>query len=724
MPKNVAPAAHNTSMENKQPRVREKPGQADEKFGTRFGSKEITESGDEVSAQLLDSAAAISDSYAYEANVAQANAAAAAYYDTDVELLTDSEYDRLLADIEAFEVEHPNEKIEHELFTAVAAGTSAGGDVEHDVPMLSLDKANTIAEVRAFVSKAESAGGTVRLEPKLDGMAVNVTYVDGKIERVTTRGDGKSGEDITDRILAINVSGLPRDVAYDGTVGVRGELLMSADDFELSNKNRVAAGKPAFANPRNATAGSVRASSREYTVALTFISYGMTGDQDSTETIAQDTHLAAQGFLPASQISVDLNAGSDVISEIEAFGVDRKTDAFPYPTDGIVVKVVEPDVREAMGETSRAPRWAVAYKYEADSAVTTLLGIDMAVGRTGAISFTANVEPVLVDGSTIARATLHNFDFIHKNDLRIGDKVEIFKANDIIPRIVRSFPEFRGEDSEPYDPPRVCPISGEPLDTESSVIWRSTSPEASLGSLLTYATSRDVFDIDGFGTELADALALSDTVNDMGDVFLMTEAELAAVTLDNGQLFGAVRAKKVYDGIQNAKGAGLARAITSLGIRKSGRTFGRRLAARFGSIDAILAAPIGDFYTVEGVGDERANLFYQGFTTKRPIIEKMRAAGVVLANPVVEETTSGGGGKPLAGMTVVVTGAMTGPLKGIARNAMNELIEANGGKSSGSVSKSTSLLVCGETGSSKWVKANELGVTIVTPDEFAGMVGM
>lgn len=715
-------AAHKQNMENKQPRVREKPGQADEKFGTRFGSKDITESGDDVSTQLIDSAAAGSAADVYGSNVAKANAAAAAYYDTDVELLTDAEYDRLLADIEAFEAEHPKEKLEHELFTAVAAGTSAGGDVEHDVPMLSLDKANTITEVRAFVSKAEAAGGTVRLEPKLDGMAVNVTYVDGKIERVTTRGDGRSGEDITDRILAINVSGLPRDVAYDGTVGVRGELLMSAADFELSNKNRVAAGKPAFANPRNATAGSVRASSREYTVALTFISYGMTGDQDGTETAAQDTHLAAQGFLPASQISVDLNAGSDVISEIEAFGVDRKTDAFPYPTDGIVVKVVEPEVRETMGETSRAPRWAVAYKYDAATAMSTLLSIEMAVGRTGAISFTANIEPVLVDGSTISRATLHNFAMIQKKDLRVGDKVLVRKANDIIPEIVKCFPEFRGDESEAYDPPRVCPVSGEPLD-QSAVIWRSKSPEASLGSLLTYATSRDVFDIDGFGTELADALALSDTVNDMGDVFLMTEADLAAVTLDNGQLFGAVRAKKVYAGIQNAKSAGLARAITSLGIRKSGRTFGRRLAAHFESIDAILDAPIGDFYTVEGVGDERANLFYQGFTTKRPIIEKMRAAGVVLANPVVEETTSGGG-KPLAGMTVVVTGAMTGPLKGIARNAMNELIEANGGKSSGSVSKATTLLVCGETGSSKFVKASELGVRIVTPDEFAAMIGM
>jgi DNA ligase (NAD+) len=372
-----------------------------------------------------------------------------------------------------------------------------------------------------------------------------------------------------------------------------------------------------------------------------------------------------------------------------------------------------------MGETSRAPRWAVAFKYEAETAITKLLSIETGVGRTGNISFTAVLEPVLLDGSMVGRATLHNVGFISEKDIRIGDLLVIKKMNDIIPGVVKSLSEHRGEDSTPYEPSHFSP-SGEPLDM-SGAIWRSTDPSESLGALLSYATSRDVFDVDGFGSELGDALALSDSIKDMGDVFLMTEAELAAVKLENGQLFGTTRAAKVYAGLQNAKAAGLARAITSLGIRKSGRTFGRRLAARFKSIDAIMDAPITEFYTVEGIGDERANLFYQGFTNKRAVIEKMRAAGVVLALPKEDESVSAG--KALQGMTVVVTGAMTGPLKGIARNAMNELIEANGGKSSGSVSNSTSLLVCGEPGSSKWTKATELGVRIVTPDEFASMVG-
>ncbi|KQO98781.1 NAD-dependent DNA ligase LigA [Leifsonia sp. Leaf264] len=654
------------------------------------------------------------DADSYVDAVVEARDAAARYYYTDVELMTDREYDLLVAQIAAYEAAHP-EVQPSGLNTKVAGGILSTGDVVHDTPMLSLDKANTIAEVQSFLDRAAAAGSAVVAEPKLDGMAINVTYVDGTLTRVGTRGDGQSGEDITDRIKAISPANLPESLPYEGRVNVRGELLMTSEDFATSNENRKASGKPAFANPRNATAGSVRAENLGYQVALSFVTYDIVS--------ADGSELApAAGLLPASAISLGSPDGATVLEQLTAFGEHRRDDTFGYPTDGIVLKMTDLDVRDTLGTTSRAPRWAVAYKYEAETAVTKLLGIETAVGRTGAISFTAVLEPVEVDGSVVGRATLHNVGFIRDNDLRIGDDVEVYKANDIIPRVVRSFPENRSADSEPWTPPTTSP-NGSPLDT-SGAIWRTTDPSESLGSLLAYATSRDVFDIDGFGTELADALANHPDVEDLGELFEMTEDELAMLPLDNGQRYGAVRAAKVYAGIQKAKEQPLNRVITSLGIRKSGRTFGRRLANHFGSMEAILNATEQDFYAVEGVAGERARLFYEGFQNNRHVIHKMQAAGVKMQHAAASAPAGDSGGAALTGKTVVVTGAMTGPLASLNRNQVQELIEANGGRASGSVSKTTSLLVCGEPGSSKYTKAVALGVPIVTPEEFAAMLGV
>jgi DNA ligase (NAD+) len=638
--------------------------------------------------------------------IRKAKAAAAAYYDTDVELMSDAAYDALLEEIAEESGGSDN------LFTQVAGGQSAGGDVAHDLPMLSLDKANTSVEVRAFLTKAAEAGSPVRLEPKLDGMAVDVKYVDGKLVHVATRGDGRTGEDVTDRVVAIAPANMPTTVPWPGNVHVRGELVMSADDFAFSNTNRTGAGKPKFANPRNAVAGSVRKANPGYKVALSFVSYGVDG---ATGDFAEQ---AAAGLNPSALL---LAGDGSILERMEAFGLNRKDGSFPFPTDGVVLKMTDEGVQASLGDTSRAPRWAVAYKYAADRATTKLLGIETAVGRTGAISYTAILEPVEVDGSVVARATLHNAAFIAERDLRIGDIVSVHKANDIIPRVERSFPEFRDDSSEKYVPSQVCPISGEPLDM-SSVIWRSPAPEASLGALVHYATSRDVFDIDGLGEEVSDALVDSGLIEDMGDLFTLTHDQLANLELSGGRLLGSKIATKLIANIEAAKQQPLNRVITSLGIRKSGRTFGRRLAARFQTMDAILDAPKSDFYTMEGVGDERADLFYQGFTNKRAVIEKMRAAGVNMGSVAASAASSGP--KALNGMKVVVTGAMSGPLATLNRNHVQELIEANGGQASGSVSGSTSLLVCGEEGSSKWMKAKSLGVKIVTPEEFAGMLGL
>jgi DNA ligase (NAD+) len=643
----------------------------------------------------------------YTQAVADARAAARAYYDTGIETMSDAEYDQLLLNIQTYAGDNYDVDLPDELYTQVAAGQSDGGDVVHEIPMLSLDKANTHGEVLAFLEKAKAAGSPVRAEPKLDGMAVDCKYVDWKLVRVATRGSGSAGEDITERVVAIAPANMPPSVPWPGTVHIRGELVMSAADFEISNGNRVASGKPSFANPRNAVAGSVRKENPGYKTAMSFVSYGVTGtDADAGEQITA-------GLNPSSEL---FKLGVDPMVQLEEFGENRRWGRYPYPTDGIVFKMTDEDARVALGETSRAPRWAIAYKYPAGTAVTKLLGIETAVGRTGNISFTAVLEPVQLDGSVVGRATLHNVGFIKEKNIRIGSMVEIAKMNDIIPGILRVIAAPGDDELEEYVPSTVSE-SGLPLDM-SGAIWRSTDPSESLGALLSYATSRDVFDIDGFGNELGDALAKGDTINDMGDVFLMTEKDLANVILDNGQRYGEVRAAKVYAGIQKAKGMELNRVITSLGIRRSGRTFGRRLAAKFQTMDKILDAPKSKFYEVEGVGDERADLFYQGFTNKRPVIEKMRAAGVNMGTETDAAST-------VKGPNVCVTGKMVGPFAGLGRTEMQELIEKNGYTAVSSVSPTTNILVSNEETSSKWKKATSLGtVEILTEKKFAEKLGL
>ncbi len=659
--------------------------------------------------------------FSYTDAIDQAKTAALAYYDGSDEVMTDADYDALLNRIREYETANPDEVIEHGLFTAVAAGVSAGGTVTYDVPMLSLDKVTDLADIETFADRIESAGGTISVEPKLDGMAFNARYEAGTLVQVSTRGDGTTGEDLTDNVLKLDIAGLPKRISkgHGDTVNVRGELLMSFSDFEFSNTNRVASGRPAFANPRNATAGTVRKADLPYDVKVSFVTYDAVG--------AEPWELELDSFVLSSNLYSTTE--TDAVAKVLAFGQDRKAPEFPYPTDGIALKAVEKHVRDELGTTSRAPRWAVAYKYEAETGVSVIRDIVEGVGRTGNISYTAHYDPVLVDGSTISRATLHNPSKIAELGVGIGSVVEVYKANDIIPRVGRVIENPEGVTD--YTPSDVSP-SGAPLD-KSAAIWRSLDPADSIGALIAYAGSRDALDIDGFSTAIADALVSGERplVNDLGDLFTLQFQQLANLSLGTTEkgtkrFLGAKTAEKILANIEAAKQQPLNRVITALGIRKSGRTFGRRLANHFHTMDALLAATEDDFFTAnggpEGIAEERARLFYEGFQRNRPAIEKMRAAGVNLGEePAAVEGDAGA--RPLEGMKVVVSGAMTGSLAGLSRNEVQELIETLGGKASGSVSKATSLLVSSEVGTSKYTKASDLGVRIVTPEEFAEMIG-
>ena len=651
----------------------------------------------------------------YPAAIARAQEAALAYYNGDEPTMTDAEYDQLLAEIMQHEVDYPDEKVDHDLFTTVAAGVPVAGDVAHPTPMLSLDKVTDESDIRKFLARVAEAApdpvdARVSVQPKLDGMAIRARYEDAKLVQFVTRGDGRSGEDVTSRVLRDNVAiaHLPRYLPTSAPVAfeVRGELLMSHDDFTVSNANRVAAGKASFANPRNATAGTVRADKLEYDVRLTFVTY----DHDGIPANAEEMFLFAEDIGWSAE-TVATSEGN-ILTAIEEFGLLRA--GFEYPTDGVVLKATSPTVRSLLGETSRAPRWAVAYKYEAQTGETTIRDIVVEVGRTGNLSFTAVFDPVLVDGSTISRASLHNVDLIADKDIRIGSKAVVYKANDIIPQVLSV---TNGPDTTPWVPPTED-VDGFPYEYAGKFL-RSTNPADSVAALITYAASRDVLDIDTLGRSVADAMVESGLVSNLADLFEVSFNQLESLPFGEG-VFGETRASKLYWNIAAAREQPLNRIITALGIRKTGRTFGRRLAAHFRSLDALLEAMPEDLQQVEGIAAGRAEVIYSGVQHNRQVIRRLIDLGVTSTS---DEAVPAGA--PLAGMTVVVTGSTKGTkLESYGRNEMNELIEKNGGKSSGSVSKNTSLLVAGDGAGSKLAKAEQLGVETISPDEFAERLGL
>lgn len=659
----------------------------------------------------------------YPAAIARAKDAALAYYNGDEPTMTDAEYDHLLAEIMQHEVDYPDDKVDHGIFTSVAARVAVTADVPHPSPMLSLDKVTDEHDIQKFLARVaeaapDAADSQVSVQPKLDGMAIRARYEDAKLVQVVTRGDGRSGEDVSARVLRDNVAiaHLPRYLPASAPVSfeVRGELLMSHEDFAISTVNRVAAGKASFANPRNATAGTVRADKLEYDVQLTFVTY----DHDGIPADAEGQFLFADDLLDSAGGTFAASSAGSILDAVEAFGAARAD--FEYPTDGVVLKATAPRVRSALGATSRAPRWAVAYKYEAQTGETTIRDIIVEVGRTGNLSFTAVFDPVLVDGSTISRASLHNVDLIADKDIRIGSKAIVYKANDIIPQVLSV---TNGPDTTPWVPPTED-ADGFPYERRGKFLI-STNPADSVAAHIAYAASRDVLDIDGLGREVAEALVNGDRVERLDHLFSLTEEQLANLPMGETSTgavrrFGATNAAKVYANIQRSKTQPLNRIITALGIRKTGRTFGRRLAAHFRSLSALLEAMPEDLQQVEGIAAGRAEVIYSGVQRNRHVIRRLIELGVTSTSEDAVPSAA-----PLAGMTVVVTGSTKGTkLEAYGRNEMNELIERNGGKSSGSVSRSASLLVAGAGAGSKLAKAEELGIETVSPDEFASRLGL
>ncbi|WP_185932711.1 NAD-dependent DNA ligase LigA [Streptomyces sp. WAC 01325] len=688
--------------------------------------------------------AQIVDAAGYARAVEDVVKAATAYYTDGTSPLDDDTYDRLMRGITAWEADHPDQVLPDSPSGKVAGG-AVEGDVPHTVAMLSLDNVFSAEQFTAWTaSLARRIGHEAErysVEAKLDGLAIAARYTEGRLTRLITRGDGTAGEDVSHAMST--VEGLPDTLTEPVTVEVRGEVLMTGAQFEHANEVRTAHGGQPFANPRNAAAGTLRAKDRAYTVPMTFFGYGLLPlpDTDEALTARLDGLAHSELMALAGQLGVHTTATTevpgvtadttdDVLARVREIAALRAE--LPFGIDGIVIKADLADDQRAAGNGSRAPRWAIAYKLPAVEKITRLLDVEWNVGRTGIIAPRGVLEPVEIDGSTITYATLHNPADITRRDLRLGDQVMVHRAGDVIPRIEAPVAHLRTGDEKPIVFPEACPRCGSAIDT-SQERWRcEQGRNCHLVASLSYAAGRDQLDIEGLGATRVVQLVEAGLVADLADLFTLTREQLLGL-----ERMGETSTDNLLAALATAKARPLSRVLCALGVRGTGRSMSRRIARHFATMDNIRAADADQLQQVEGIGPEKAPSIVAELAELAGLIEKLAAAGVNMTEPGAvfvpvdatadatdtdADTADAPAGGPLSGMTVVVTGAMTGPLEKLSRNQMNELVERAGGRSSSSVSKKTSLVVAGESAGSKRAKAEDLGIRLATPDEFALLV--
>lgn len=672
--------------------------------------------------------------------MATARTAADAYYGSGESGLDDDTYDRLLRGIVAFEQAHPDLVAADSPARKVAAGVTSG-DVRHDVPMLSLGNVFSDAELTAWAaSVVRRLGGDAvagwAVEPKLDGVALAARYRDGRLEQLITRGDGTTGEDVTH--AASDIVGLPAELTEAITIEVRGEVLMTQAQFAAANAARTAHGATAFANRRNATSGSLRAKDRAYRIEQTFLGYAALTDPDHTSdaTLAGLTHaqlvarLSALGIGTADGTAVATTACAgleEVLARVHQIGTLRP--GLDFELDGAVIKADSPADQARAGLGSRTPHWATAYKFPAVQKITVLREVQWSVGRTGVVAPRAVLDPVEVAGTVITYATLHNPADIARRGLMLGDHVVVYRAGEVIPRVEGAVVSLRTGVEQPIEFPKACPRCGSDID-RSQERWRCVRGRA-CGQVeaIGYAVARDALDIDGLGEKIIVQLVGNGLIEDFADLFSLTRDQL--LTLDR---MGDKSADNVLAAIAAAKTKPLNRVFCALGVLGTGRSMSLRIAAHFGSMKSIQDADAAVLEAVDGIGAEKAPVIVAELAELAPVIAKLVAAGVTMEQPGWSAPTVEAGtgapqagtdtpqAGPLTGKTVVVTGAMTGPLAGLSRTEMTELIVKAGGKASSSISARTHLLVAGDAAGSKLDKARTLGIEIITPDDLAAQL--
>ncbi len=642
-----------------------------------------------------------------------------AYYVLDQPELPDAEYDRLFKELQQLEADHPDLVIPDSPTQRVGGEVAAGFDpVVHDVPMLSLNNGFEDQDIVAFDKRvAEALGKTdveYACELKFDGLAISLRYVDGVFVQASTRGDGTTGENVTENVRTIRSLPLRlKGRRVPKVLDVRGEVLMFRRDFERMNERQREAGQKEFANPRNAAAGSLRQLDSRITAQrpLSFFAYGigvLEGEpMPGTHSALLDWY--AELGLPVNSERAVVTGAPGLLAFFRAVG--EKRDRLPYDIDGVVYKVNRRDEQDALGFVSRAPRFALAHKFPAQEALTKLLAIDVQVGRTGAITPVARLEPVFVGGATVTNATLHNEDEVRRKDIRIGDTVIVRRAGDVIPEVVSALLERRPDDAHEFVMPAHCPVCGSRIERlPDEAIARCTGGlfcPAQRKQALWHFAQRRALDIDGLGEKIIDQLVDQNLVRTPADLFNLGFGTLAA--LDR---MADKSAQNLLDSLEKAKSTTLARFIYALGIRHVGESTAKDLAKHFGSLDALMSASQEALLEVNDVGPIVAESIHQFFAEEhnRTVIEQLRAPGKVrwVEGPPAPKAPQG----VLAGKTVVLTGT----LPTLTRDEAKERLEAAGAKVAGSVSKKTDYVVAGADAGSKLAKAEELGVPVLDED--------
>ncbi|MFJ7732428.1 NAD-dependent DNA ligase LigA [Lysinibacillus sp. NPDC097231] len=638
-----------------------------------------------------------------------------AYYVLDKPIVADSVYDQLLHELIALEEANPS-LIYPDSPTQRVGGAVVEGfkKVTHDYPMLSLSNAFNEADLREFDRKVRQAIGdnfSYVCELKIDGLAISLKYENGVFVQGATRGDGVVGEDITTNLKTIRA--IPLRLKEPITIEVRGEAYMPKTSFEKLNAQRADNGEELFANPRNAAAGSLRqldpkiAASRQLSTFIYAIggdgeSYGIDGHAEMLD------YLEGLGF-PSNRERQRCSSIEEVLAFIEKWTENRPNLA--YEIDGIVIKVDRYAQQDELGYTAKSPRWAIAYKFPAEEVVTTLLDIDLTVGRTGVVTPTAILTPVQVAGTTVQRASLHNEDLIRDKDIRLGDSVVIRKAGDIIPQVVGVLIEQRPEDSVPFEMPKNCPVcDSELIRIEGEVALRCVNPAcfAQIAESIKYFVSRNAMNIDGLGDKVVEQLLRADLIHDVSDLYHLTVEQL--VDLDR---MGEKSATNLVNAIQASKENSMERLLIGLGIRHVGEKAAKIVSEEFGTMEAVMVATEEQLVTIYEIGDKMASSLVEYFSNEdaRAVIDRLTEAGVNMTfkGKKVEVAV---GDNPFAGKTIV----LTGKLEQLTRNEAKAKIEELGGIVTGSVSKKTDLVIAGADAGSKLTKAEQFGLEVWNED--------
>ena len=649
------------------------------------------------------------------------------YHVLDDPVISDAEYDALMRELEALEAAHP------ERITPDSPTQRVGGEpldrfekVRHPAPMLSLDNAFDADEVRAWRERIDKLlpEGT-RLdyvaEPKIDGLTVVLTYVDGLFTLGATRGDGLVGEDVTQNLRTIKALLLRIPVSPDGEAPprlvVRGEVYMAKDDFEELNRRQAERGEKTFANPRNAAAGSVRQLDSRITASrpLSLFTYAVIQSEGATFSTQWEVlqYLRRLGF-PVNPDSRRCANLEEAIAYSQEWMARRAS--LNYEADGMVIKVNDLALHEELGFVGKAPRWAIAFKAPSEEGVTRLLEIGVNVGRTGVLTPYASLEPVRVGGVTITSATLHNEDYVIEKDIRVGDMVVIKRAGEVIPQVIRPLVQLRTGEEQVWQMPERCPSCGEPVERpegEVATYCVNAACPAQLIRRVEHWAARGAMDIEGMGEKLALLLVQEGLVHDVADLYYLQPEQLLPL-----EGFAEKRVSNLLSAIEASKSRPLARLIHALSIRHVGGTVAEFLAQRFSSLDELMAADVETLEAIEGLGPMIAGSIVDFFSHERNrrVIEKLKAAGVRTRRAVEEAKATG----PLTGLTFVITGT----LPALSRAAARGLIKEHGGRVTDSMSRNTDYLVVGESpGATKITKAQKLGIPTLDEAELWRMIG-